>query len=90
MTCKFIQMALEKLCECSLLLQHIDGLMQERRNSIANALELCLSCTNPSTCDVSAVSTMKGNSYAGKTCFALIAHLYSFLQATTSSTNVDE
>ena len=27
---------------------HIDGLMQERHNSIANALELCLSCTNPS------------------------------------------
>ena len=27
---------------------HIDGLMQERRNSIANALELHLSCTNPS------------------------------------------
>ena len=26
----------------------IDGLMQERRNSIANALELCLSCINPS------------------------------------------
>ena len=26
----------------------IDGLMQERRNSIANALELRLSCTNPS------------------------------------------
>ena len=25
----------------------IDGLMQERRNSIANALELHLSCTNP-------------------------------------------
>ena len=25
----------------------IDGLVQERRNSIANALELCLSCTNP-------------------------------------------
>ena len=25
----------------------IDGLMQERRNSIANALELCLSYTNP-------------------------------------------
>ena len=30
---------------------HIDGLVQERRNSIANALELRLSCTNPSTCD---------------------------------------
>ena len=26
------------------------GLMQERRNSIANALELCLSCTNPLVC----------------------------------------
>ena len=28
----------------------IDGLVQERRNSIANALELRLSCTNPSQC----------------------------------------
>ena len=27
--------------------RHIDGLVQERRNSIANALELRLSCTNP-------------------------------------------
>ena len=26
---------------------HIDGLVQERLNSIANALELHLSCTNP-------------------------------------------
>ena len=26
---------------------HFDGLMQERRNSIANALELHLSCINP-------------------------------------------
>ena len=26
----------------------IDGLLQERRNSIANAMELRLSCTNPS------------------------------------------
>ena len=25
---------------------HIDGLVQERRNSIANAMELRLSCTN--------------------------------------------
>ena len=30
--------------------QYIDGLMQERHNSIANALELCLSGTNPLTC----------------------------------------
>ena len=28
----------------------IDGLMQERCNSITNALELHLSCTNPSVC----------------------------------------
>ena len=28
--------------------KHTDGLVQERRNSIANALELHLSCTNPS------------------------------------------
>ena len=27
---------------------HLDGLVQERRNSIASAMELCLSCTNPS------------------------------------------
>ena len=32
---------------------YIDGLMQERRKSIANALKLCLSCTNPSTCKLS-------------------------------------
>ena len=29
-------------------ISYIDGLVQERRNSIANALELRLSCTNPS------------------------------------------
>ena len=29
---------------------YIDGLGQERRNSIANALDLRLSCTNPSIC----------------------------------------
>ena len=32
----------------SMAINHIDGLMQERRNSIANALELRLSCTKPS------------------------------------------
>ena len=31
-----------------ILWAHFDGLEQERRNSIANALELRLSCTNPS------------------------------------------
>ena len=29
-------------------MNHVDGLVQERHNSIANALELHLSCTNPS------------------------------------------
>ena len=29
--------------------QHFDGLVQERRNSSALAMELHLSCTNPST-----------------------------------------
>ena len=27
---------------------NVDGLVQERRNSSALAMELCLSCTNPS------------------------------------------
>ena len=31
-----------------LYVEYIDGLVQEKRNSIANALELRLSCTNPS------------------------------------------
>ena len=31
-----------------LRLEYIDGVMQDRRNSIANASELCFSCTNPS------------------------------------------
>ena len=34
-----------------MLLLLIDGLVQERCNSIANALELPLSCTNPSYCE---------------------------------------
>ena len=34
----------------------VDGLVQERRNSIANAQELRLSCTNPSKCDASSKS----------------------------------
>ena len=32
---------------------YIDGLVQERRNPIANALELRLSCTNPSIWEMS-------------------------------------
>ena len=32
------------------MVHDVDGLMQERHNSIANAMELRLSCTNPSMC----------------------------------------
>ena len=33
---------------CALyIVYYINGLVQERRNSMANALELCLSCSNP-------------------------------------------
>ena len=32
--------------------QQLDGLVQERRNSTANAMELHFSCTNPSSCAV--------------------------------------
>ena len=35
------------LCNCSEL-SHIDGLVQDRCNSISNAFELRLSCTKPS------------------------------------------
>ena len=41
--------------------QHSDGLVQERRNSNALAMELRLSCTNPSTCCVgTTISTFPG------------------------------
>ena len=33
--------------------RYIDGLVQERRNPIANTMGLCFSCTNPSMCDSS-------------------------------------
>ena len=33
----------------NILYLDIDGLVQERRNSIANAIEFDLFCTNPST-----------------------------------------
>ena len=39
-------------------LHSIDRLMQETHNSIANALELHLSCTNPSICVIVLLWTM--------------------------------
>ena len=42
----------------------MDGLVQERRNSIANAMELRLSCTNPSKCSMGRESGSHGLSSA--------------------------
>ena len=42
---------------------HIDGLMQEKRNSIANALELHLSCTNRSIWVMSWRSTVNEDNW---------------------------
>ena len=44
---------MQQLRFISSLRGHIDGLVQERRNSIALEMELRLSCTNPSTHSVS-------------------------------------
>ena len=38
------------------IVPYFDALVKERRNSIANALELRLSCTNPSICSDGSVS----------------------------------
>ena len=66
---------------------HLDGLMQARCNSIANALELCLSCTNPSifTSTRNPIVEIRlsyddhnlhnGISYTGKTSLCLFATL---------------
>ena len=43
-----LQILFDLDCMCGCVLYHIDGLVQERRNSSASAMELRLSCTNPS------------------------------------------
>ena len=50
-------------CNDSLLCTYIDGLMQERCDSIANTLELHLSCTNPSICEILLSSSLYISSY---------------------------
>ena len=44
-----------KITEVQLNHQYIYGLVQERHNSSALAMELCFSCTNPSICECSFV-----------------------------------
>ena len=48
----FLSMAEQGLWQVEKML-HINGLMQERCNSIANTLESSLSCTNPLICNFS-------------------------------------
>ena len=38
------------VCALKIIFSYIDGLMQERRNSSALAMELRLSCVNPLIC----------------------------------------
>ena len=58
-----------------IVMEHIDGLVQERRNSIANALELHLSCTNPSIEDVILKINIKDKNYLHRRHF----QMHSFL-----------
>ena len=53
--CCIGQYMLMVLCKKDVTAVHYGGLMQERRNSIANALELRLSCTSPPMCYISSV-----------------------------------
>ena len=47
----YVDLIQKPLCQLDVVLKHqLDGLVQEIRKSIANALELCLSCTNPLNC----------------------------------------
>ena len=43
-----MELALVTISNIIIIEEHFDGSVQERHNSIANTLELCLSCTNPS------------------------------------------
>ena len=49
-----ISLSLTKNFECTIIYdtgKHIDGLVQERRNSSALVMELRLACTNPLICN---------------------------------------
>ena len=48
--------------------QYIDGLVEERRNSIANALELHLSYTNPSVSEQQLLKLMDWYNIIGYDC----------------------
>ena len=43
------------------LYDRIEWLVQERSNSIANALELRISCNNPSVCNIMCYANSKSN-----------------------------
>ena len=56
----FILSYCQDWCQKRITHHDIDGLVQERQNSIANTLELSLSCTNPSMCDARWYNPKKG------------------------------
>ena len=58
---------------------HFDGFVQERHNSIANSLKLCLSCTNPSIYTIAwqlrASKTLRQVDFFGAT-FSKVSMIY--------------
>ena len=54
----------------------IDGLMQERHNSIALAMELCLSCTNPSKCGTNHTDILASNVVHYQVWFKSYRHIH--------------
>ena len=54
---------------------HMDRLVQERRNSIANAQELRLSCTNPSIYVYASLGLNDFNAYKQKLMHAILFNL---------------
>ena len=48
-------------------MSNVDGLMQEKRNFIANTLQLRLSCTNRSMCQVKGTHSIEAGRYRGLT-----------------------
>ena len=55
---------------------HIDGLVQERRNSSALAMELRLSCTNPSICRTELHSELRDAKWNRGCCHGNRSHNY--------------
>ena len=62
---------------------HIDGLVQERCNSIANALELRLSCTNPSICAALEINHELLTKFDYFNCWPFTLHMTDYINSLT-------